>query len=394
MKIKKAKELAEEFGGKCLSEIEDFKFLTPLLWECSEGHQWKDKWKNIIERSKRSNALCKICFKNKDKQLRAEKQFKIVTNLAKKNGGECLSKIEHYKSNCSRFLFRCKNNHKWRTQIASIKAGSWCSFCAGNSILTLEIPKALAAERGGLCLSETYKNARELLTWQCKFGHIWEARYYNIKTGRWCPTCSTGSYERITRAYLEAIFEKPFPKARPDWLKGNHKNLELDGYCAELNIAFEYNGTQHYMPISKTKFSRFKQLKIYDKKKQQICKQLGIKLIVIKETIQNPNIKDIRRQIEKVAKKFNVPMKEIDINEIRFNTDRLKPYSDIAVSKGGKCLSSNYVDAHFKLDWQCKEGHIWKASANGIKNGNWCKKCSTKNLSNKRKYDNLNDGNL
>jgi hypothetical protein len=43
------------------------------------------------------------------------------------------------------------------------------------------------------------------------------------------------------------IFEKllpghKFPKANPSFLRG----LELDGYCKELGIAFEYNGSHHF----------------------------------------------------------------------------------------------------------------------------------------------------
>ena len=37
---------------------------------------------------------------------------------------------------------------------------------------------------------------------------------------------------------------------RPDWLKYiTGCNLELDYYCKELKLAFEYNGIQHYEPI-------------------------------------------------------------------------------------------------------------------------------------------------
>lgn len=54
--------------------------------------------------------------------------------------------------------------------------------------------------------------------------------------------------EEISRGYFEYIFEgKKFIKSRPKWLKSpkNH-SIELDGYCSELKLAFEYNGVQHY----------------------------------------------------------------------------------------------------------------------------------------------------
>ena len=49
----------------------------------------------------------------------------------------------------------------------------------------------------------------------------------------------------------------------------------------------------------------------------------------------------------------------------------------IAESRGGKCLSKEYTNAKTKLKWQCKEGHIWEATPDGIKNKEtWCRKCS------------------
>ena len=37
-----------------------------------------------------------------------------------------------------------------------------------------------------------------------------------------------------------------FRKIRPDWIKNKEGNkLELDFYCEELKLAFEYQGIQH-----------------------------------------------------------------------------------------------------------------------------------------------------
>lgn len=51
----------------------------------------------------------------------------------------------------------------------------------------------------------------------------------------------------------------------------------------------------------------------------------------------------------------------------------------LAESKGGKCLSEEYVDNHTKLRWQCKEGHIWDALPHSLKQGDtWCPICGRK----------------
>jgi len=56
--------------------------------------------------------------------------------------------------------------------------------------------------------------------------------------------------ETECRRVLQKIFQRPFLKARPDFLNnpvtGNQFNLELDCYDHSLKLAVEYNGQQHY----------------------------------------------------------------------------------------------------------------------------------------------------
>jgi triacylglycerol esterase/lipase EstA (alpha/beta hydrolase family) len=76
---------------------------------------------------------------------------------------------------------------------------------------------------------------------------------------------------------------------------------------------------------------------------------------------------------------------KIDYKNFRYNTEnKLKQFQKLAESRGGKLLSKKYINAHEELEWQCKNGHIWKASPNNIKNnakgrgglkGNWCPDC-------------------
>ena len=66
---------------------------------------------------------------------------------------------------------------------------------------------------------------------------------------------------------------------RPKWLEG----LELDIYLPQLNLAFEYQGQQHYKPIKAWGGDKaFKALKRRDARKKELCRQLGIRLIEFK----------------------------------------------------------------------------------------------------------------
>lgn len=47
-----------------------------------------------------------------------------------------------------------------------------------------------------------------------------------------------------------------------------------------------------------------------------------------------------------------------------------------AALRGGRCLSTVYPNSGAKLLWQCSEGHRWEASSDNIKQGRWCPHCS------------------
>ncbi len=59
----------------------------------------------------------------------------------------------------------------------------------------------------------------------------------------------------------------------------------------------------------------------------------------------------------------------------------------IAESRGGQCLSGNYVNEKTKLHWRCKEGHVWDATPNNAKRGKWCPRCARIALENKIRLD-------
>lgn len=54
----------------------------------------------------------------------------------------------------------------------------------------------------------------------------------------------------------------------------------------------------------------------------------------------------------------------------------LKEMQELAKKREGLCLSDKYINSHTKLKWQCKENHKWKNTPAHIKFGQWCPCCS------------------
>jgi hypothetical protein len=57
----------------------------------------------------------------------------------------------------------------------------------------------------------------------------------------------------------------------------------------------------------------------------------------------------------------------------------------VALEKGGKCLSTEYINAKFKLTWECDQEHQWEAMYDTVQRGSWCPKCSLIKKQKKRK---------
>lgn len=55
---------------------------------------------------------------------------------------------------------------------------------------------------------------------------------------------------------------------------------------------------------------------------------------------------------------------------------------EIAVSRGGECLSSEYSSNRAPLHWVCGNGHDWMANLHSVKDaGSWCPRCPNKHES-------------
>ena len=123
------------------------------------------------------------------------------------------------------------------------------------------------------------------------------------------PPASSKKWKREEecRRILESIYRVPFKSCRPNFLKNPQtgRNLELDGYNAELKLAFEHDGEHHY--VFPNTFHRtdddFERQTSRDRYKRKVCRNLGIYLITIPYDVP---FKEIRTYISsKLAIRYN-----------------------------------------------------------------------------------------
>ena len=432
--------IASERGGKIIAQhIPNSS--RKIEWECSGGHRWLATPTEI-----KRGTWCRKCGYLKSSELR-KGSIEEMQEIAKNREGLCLSNL--YELSENKLLWQCKKRHHWQATPAAIKRGTWCPHCTGNTPRSLDDAKKLAESRNGKCLSTSYIRNDSPMLWQCQLGHQWEAGFNSVKdNGTWCPECSDGISERLCRAILEYKLGVPFPKTRPSWLVNARRNrMEFDGYSAQLHIAFESHGRQHFEVTTRmtpTKAALLQRTQD-DESRRGICAQRGIKLIEIPQirsripagreivaaarrakvdldlsdddyqkillTVRSPRLFEQAMALAELhggmclstsipAMKIKVKWKcacgyvwDAHLQHIKRGVWRpkcagnlprtLEEYRAIASSRGGQCLSAKYGNSNTKLRWRCSQGHEWEARPIAVKRGDWCKRCWASKMADK-----------
>jgi citrate lyase synthetase len=108
--IEECRRVAEEKGGRCLSNIVN-KVKDKLQWECSMKHVWSAR----VDAIKCMGRWCPICAG------RIMTDIYGCIKLAASHNGKCLS--TKYMGHSIDLEWECKNGHKWFTKPSNIRAG-------------------------------------------------------------------------------------------------------------------------------------------------------------------------------------------------------------------------------------------------------------------------------
>jgi hypothetical protein len=286
--------------------------------------------------------------------------------------------------------FECMYGHIWKTQINHIKSlSSGCSECFRPKI-TLNMIKDKIRQKNYILLNEEeFKNTREDGTFQCKYNHTWSTCIYNVYAERsGCPICSMPLCEKMCMFILNKLFNNNFYKTR----NVLPSKLELDGYCKELKIAFEYNGIVHYVehPNFFHKNGSLESQIKRDEQKVKECAELGITLIIIPYQYNTfMIIKDyIISELHKFQHLDNLYNENLDWENLKLeyyqtweflddNPEEFIEIKKIIEKQNGKCLSDKYINTKRKLRIKCsnEEHPIFEMNSNDLKRGRWCPKC-------------------
>ena len=132
------------------------------------------------------------------------------------------------------------------------------------------------------------------------FGPMPRDPYFNYRQ----HTVRDSKLELATKYHLEDMFQRPFYKIRPDFLKNEStgRNLEIDLFNKEMMLAVEIQGVQHYKFSPKFHLTEkhFHEQQQRDQMKAHKCRQNGIRLIEIPYHVKESEIRSF------LMKKLNI----------------------------------------------------------------------------------------
>lgn len=355
--ISQARNLAEVKGGQLLSP--ELKNATEkLLWKCNLGHEWSTSYNKIQQGS-----WCPECAGNKLKTIDCLKE------IALKHDGELIS--SEYKGVDYIYTWKCSQGHIWDASANGVLyRNSWCPECSVHKKIDISIAKNQASNKGGKCLSQNIKNVKDKLLWQCELGHEWRATYNDVQQGRWCPECAgrrkdiefvknlatqhngellTEEYKGMGFKYLWKCHEGHIWNAPVDNV------MHLDRWCPYCAGNKKLN-KEDWEKIAESRGGKL----IWQDNKYNQEKQLWECSCGYRWWATPHNIK-AGKWCPKCAGRILPTIEEIRV---------------IAEQRGGRLISTIIINNHDHLEWECSEGHIWKASWANVKyKHSWCPHC-------------------
>lgn len=394
--IEICKKHAESKGGLCLSD----KYInnhTKMLWKCSnQDHKpWEACYAHVVKQG----TWCPRCigrFSKEEKLLMAQK-------YAESKDGKCLS--TEYINSKSKLEWKCSNkNHKsWFTPYSNVvKGGSWCPECGIyyykeqkirdllEYFLKTKFPKSYLEWN----INPLTKRVLELdgyseelkLAFEFQGKHHYEVGIFNQKEEDLEYTKYKDKIKKencknngVNLIIIDDNFKLHQKKEIIEYLLSLLKEKHID---VREKIKQEYIDNIFQKIIDQQKIYL---LKAQEHAESKDGKCLSTEYISSKTPLKwkcHNSKHEIFEEIYSAVTKHNKWCPEC--SKVNIKEEFLDRAKEHAQSKGGECLSSEYINMHNKLKWKCN--HVnhkpWFASFTSIiHNNTWCKQCSNEKAS-------------
>ncbi|MBK3786399.1 hypothetical protein G3A43_40055 [Paraburkholderia aspalathi] len=234
--------------------------------------------------------------------------------------------------------------------------------------------QATAIARGGRCLSTQYVNSTAKLEWECAEGHRWFAYPSNVKRGTWCAACVKERTYR-TLADVQQAAQARGGRCLSEKYENNYTHLLFEcgtGHRWQARAQFILKGT--WCPHC----ARAQRRRTLEQMRERAARRGGQ---CLSETYVSPPQQLLWRcaaghEWKATANTvYDHWCPECKVKRRRLGIGNMH---ELAATRGGACLSTDYVNTKTPLEWQCAKGHRWQTPPMTIIAGSWCPSCSQK----------------
>jgi len=213
----------------------------------------------------------------------------IIKHFEDKHGKKYDYRNVVYKGNRNPVEIICEKHGIFNQSPYEHKRGNGCPKCAKNRRLNVDI----FVESSNIIHDNIYSynnvvflDSRSKVMVTCKNHGDFPISPNHHLRGRGCPNCKKSFGEMRILNYLKI---KDIDYVQQKYFKNlvniAGKYLFFDFYLPQINICIEYDGQQHFGPISKFGgINAFEKLALHDSIKNEFCQKNNIKIIRIKYT--------------------------------------------------------------------------------------------------------------
>lgn len=249
-----------------------------LKFRCKCGNEFETAFDTFKNANQRQCPDCGIELRASSKRANLDKAIKSFSS----KGLNLISK--EYINARSKLLAKDKDGYKVLISLDNLNGGKTPQRFYQNNPYTIDNIKIWLAKNN--CnfeiISTKFISANDNLEFKCSKGHIFSTSWNRIKNQNvGCSICVQSKGEDLISEYLlnqNLLFEreKTFENCK------YKKKLRFDFYIDSLNVCIEFQGVQHYKPISHFGgYARYNAQLKKDNIKVEFCKKNNIRLIRI-----------------------------------------------------------------------------------------------------------------